>query len=148
MNENVKSTSAYICDLISLCFQVSRWKSIQYCAKGAVYLQIPPAGVSIHSPMTVFSLYRSIQVTNNTGIFLSETWATTRSTLWPTRHLLTWASSPLCKSWTTLAPQTQQPVFHSSGMETAELYMLSHVIIFTLQNPELQLSALYPQNGL
>jgi len=42
-------------------------------------------------------------------------------------------------------------VFHSgaeSRMETDEFYMHAYVIIPTLQNPELQLPALYPQNGL
>ena len=32
-------------------------------------------------------------------------------------------------------------------METAELHILTYVLILTLQNPELQLPALYPQNG-
>lgn len=33
-------------------------------------------------------------------------------------------------------------------METDAFYIHTYVIIFTLQNPELQLPALYPQNGL
>lgn len=33
-------------------------------------------------------------------------------------------------------------------METDASYIHTYVIIFTLQNPELQLPALYPQNGL
>ena len=33
-------------------------------------------------------------------------------------------------------------------METDEFYIHAYVIIFTLQDPELQLPALYPQNGL
>lgn len=81
--------------------QVSGWKPIQCCAKGPVYLQIPPAGVSyVCLPLLcVCKRGQADQKSKLSFFFLAEIWATTRSTLWLTHPLLTWASSPLCKPW-------------------------------------------------
>lgn len=46
---------------------------------------------------SLVSLCRSTQWTYAVYTVLSETWATTRSPLWPTRPSLTWANSQLCK---------------------------------------------------
>lgn len=107
---------------------------------------------------SVFSLCRTDQSSRINlcpfliSIFHPETWATTRSTLWPTRPSLTWASSPLCKSWPDSATSDQRASISSLCWQwdgNSWIYIThTYVIIFALQNPELQLPALHPQNGL